>query len=61
LIKYDGAISSPLVLKSIGIQEEDSNQILYFDKNYTFKQTMKNPNYATDGQSILHFFERLRW
>jgi hypothetical protein len=58
LIKYDGAIFSLLVLKSIGIQEEDSNQI---EKNYSFKQTMKNPNYAIDGQSIPHFFERLRW
>jgi hypothetical protein len=61
LIKYNGAIFSPLVLKSIGIQEENSNKILYFYKNYTFEQTMENLNYVTDGQPKPDFSKRLRW
>jgi hypothetical protein len=61
LIKHDGAIFSPLLLKPIGIQEDNSNKILYFDNDYTFEQTMENPNYVTDGQPIPHFLERLKW
>jgi hypothetical protein len=61
LIKHDEAIFSPLVLKSIGNQEENSNQILYFYKDYTFEQTRENSNYVTNGQPIPHYLERLKW
>ena len=59
-MKHDGAILSLLVLKSNEIQEENSNQILYFDKDYTFEETMENSNYVTNGQPTPHLKKRLR-
>jgi hypothetical protein len=60
LMKHDGAIFSLLVLKPNEIQEENSNQVLYFDKDYTFEETIENSNYVTNGQPTPHFKKRLR-
>jgi hypothetical protein len=59
LIKHDGVIFSPLGIESIGMQEKNSNQILYFDNDYTFEQTMENPNYVTNAQPMPHFFIKI--
>jgi hypothetical protein len=61
LIKPDEAIFSLLILKFIKIQEKNSNQILYFDKDCILKPTMVNPNNVIHGQPIPHFLERLKW
>jgi hypothetical protein len=59
LIKHDGAIFSLVVLKPIGIQEKNSNQILYFDEDYTFEQTIENSNYVINDQPTSHFFRKI--
>ena len=39
--------------------EKNSNQILYFDNDYTFEQTMENPYYVTNAQPMPHFFIKI--
>jgi hypothetical protein len=47
--KHDGAIFLQLILNSIGVQMENSNLILYFNKDYTLEQKIENLNYIIDG------------
>jgi hypothetical protein len=61
LIKHNGAFFLPLIPKSIGIHEKPSNQILYFDKEDAFEQTMEISNYIFGGQLTPYFLKRLKW